>query len=105
MFQSPLRQVLNSLDEDTDQFRIKLRTGTTFQFLKRRGWSPCLLIDSVRGNGVVGVGNSDDARAYRYLIPHKAGRIARAVEHLVVMANHLPNVGDCAQAEEGGRNG
>src|SRR6185437_126134 len=72
-----------------DDGAVKLRVRAALQFGEGIRGTPAFLVSAVAGDGVVGVGHSDDARAKRNALARERVRIAGAVKEFVMMQNHL----------------
>src|SRR6266446_5062753 len=62
-FNDRVGQLAHSADEKLDDSSVKLGIGATLQLGERVRGGPSLLVGAVAGNGIVGVGDSDDASA------------------------------------------
>src|ERR1700735_4499610 len=64
-FDAHSRRTAHRLNEESNEFGVKLIRGTTLKFAKCVFGSTCLLVGTFGSNGIVGVSNRNQARAIR----------------------------------------
>ena len=75
--------------------------GAALDFESSAAWAESsFLVGAIGSDGVVGVGDGDDARAERNILSGAAFGIAGAIEHFVVMQHHVADVGQRVQRLE-----
>src|SRR5205085_1246277 len=79
---------------------VKLRIRAALQLGQSVHGFTGPLVRAVAGDGVVGVGDGNDARAQGNVLPGQCVRIARAVEEFVVVKNHFADTRERRQRVE-----
>src|SRR5215472_14046456 len=93
-FDDGIGQSAHGAHENFDDGTVELRVGASFEFGERVGGRAGFFVGAVAGDGVVGVGDGDDARAkWNGFAGERAG-VTGAVEKFVVMQDHFANVGE-----------
>src|SRR5208282_3199920 len=75
--------------EGTDDFRVELVCSAAFEFGEGFFGVASFLVGALGGDGVVGIGDGDDARAQGDLVAGEAIGIAGAIVKFVMVANHF----------------
>src|SRR5260370_3693319 len=88
-FDDRVWQRAHGADEKFHNGSVKLRIRAALQLGERVRRSPGLLVRAIAGDGIVGVGNRDDAGAQWHSFSRQRLRITRAVEEFVVVQNHV----------------
>src|SRR5229473_1649447 len=88
-FNDRVRQGPNGADEKFHEGSVKLRIRAALQLGERVRGIASFFVRAVAGDGVVGVGDRDDASPqWNFLARHRVW-IARAVEEFVVVQHHF----------------
>src|SRR6266481_4572839 len=99
-FDDGVGELAQSAHEDFDNFGVELGVGTAFELREGFGGEAALLVSAVAGDGVVGVGDGDNARAERDLFADETVGVARAIEEFMMVQNHLANVSERSEGLE-----
>src|SRR5437660_3162307 len=93
-FDDGIRQSAHGAHKNFDDPTIELGVGAALEFGERVGGAARFFVRAVAGDGIVGVGNGDDARAEGDAFARQRGRITRAIEKFVVMQDHFADAAE-----------
>ena len=89
-----------SVNENADQLGVELGAGAAFEFGEGLLCGACFFVRAFGSDGVVGVGDADDAGAERNVRAGEAVGIAGAVEELVMVKDDLLDAAEDAERLE-----
>src|ERR1700676_1256337 len=90
-FDDGIGELAHGSDEHLDDGPVKLSVGAALEFGEGFRRTAAFLVRGVAGDGVVGIGHGDDARAERNAFAGESIGITGAIEEFVMMENHLAN--------------
>jgi len=96
-FDDGVGELAQGAHEDFDNFGVELGVGTALELGEGFGGEAALLVSAVTGDGVVGVGDGDNARAERDLFADKTVGVAGAIEGRI--RDGAEPSRECARAE------
>src|SRR5579862_397929 len=93
-FDDGVGELAHGASEGLDEFGIELGAGAALELGEGLIGSAAFFVAAVAGDGVVGIGDGDDASAEGNVFASERFWIARAIEKLVVMQNHFADAGE-----------
>src|SRR2546422_4281352 len=75
-FDDGIGKLAHGLDEERDDFGVELSVAAALEFGEGFGGGAGFFVGAVAGEGVVGVGDGENARAERNFVPGNSVRIA-----------------------------
>ena len=93
-FDDGVGELAHGADEGCDQLRIELGAGAAFEFGEGLLGGAAFFVAAVAGDGVVGIGDGDDARAERDAFGGERFRVTGAVEKFMVVQNHFADASE-----------
>src|SRR5882762_10297485 len=93
-FDDGVGELAHGADEGCDEAGIELGAGAALEFREGLIGGAALFVTAVAGNGVVGIGDGDDARAERNLFAGEGFGVAGAIEKFVMVQNHFTDAGE-----------
>src|SRR5207249_3391174 len=81
-------------DEGLDELGIELGTGAALKFREGLIGGAAFFVAAVAGDGVVGIGDGDDAGAEGNAFASEGFGVAGAIEKFVMVQNHFADAGE-----------
>ncbi len=87
-FDDGIGELAHGADEEFDKARVKLRSPQRSSFGKGLFRGAAFFVAAVAGDGVVGIGDGDDARAERNIFSRQCLRVSGSIEKFVMVQDH-----------------